>query len=76
MNNKLGSGRRNLSNVYAETKRKERYPFARALRDADFTRSECRSYGFDISTDLWKSCMTIAGERSKGGMFSLKSLIF
>ena len=57
----------NLSEVYQRTKQKERHYIARSLRNAGFKREECRSMGFNISNDLWISCIRYTGKRDVGG---------
>ena len=63
----LDSALRNMSEIYRNTKQKERHPFAKALRDSGFKRDEARSYGYNISNDLWGSCVKDTGKRNIGG---------
>ena len=69
----LDSALRNMSEIYRNTKQKERHPFAKALRDSGFTRDESRSYGYTISKDLWLSCIKNTGKRMFRGQSFITS---
>ena len=63
---------KNISDIYDQTKFKERYHFAKAFRNSGLTMNETRDIGFHISPHLWKTCISVTGERLKGGI----SLVF
>ncbi len=54
-----------FSNVFNETKQKEKHFIIKALRDAGFSRSEVNLLDFKCGKFLWKSCLD-STKRNKG----------
>jgi hypothetical protein len=53
---------------------KKKHYFIRAFRKAKLKRRELIKLGYTISFDLWRSCITEAGERNPGGRPALDQI--
>lgn len=46
----------NFGEIFKNIKQKKKHPFIKAFKDAGFSKSECRSFGFDCGKMMWSTC--------------------
>ncbi len=65
----------NLASIVNDLKPKEKYKYIKLLKNSGFSREQSKSFGFYISTFMWKNCCN-GKERNKGSLNKIEFFFY